>query len=46
MWKHSQVFAVTLGPKHLQVFEAVPELEARLYSLVAVVESLKRMVAS
>ena len=42
-WKHSQVFAVTLVPN---VSEAESELEARLYSLMAVVETLQWLVAS
>lgn len=45
MWKHSQVFAVTVVPRNSQVSVAVCDLKA-MYSLVAVAESLKWTVAS
>lgn len=44
-WKHSQVSAVTVVPRHSQVSEALSELKA-MYSLVVVVKSLKWIVAS
>lgn len=44
-WKHSQVFAVNVVPRHSQLPEAVSELKA-MYSLVAVVKSSKWTVAS
>lgn len=36
MWKNSQVFAVTVVPRHSQVSEALSEVKA-MYSMVAVV---------
>lgn len=44
-WKHSQVLSVNVVPRHSQLPEVVSELKA-MYSLVAVVKSLKWTVAS
>lgn len=45
IWEHSQLFVVTVGPKRLQVSEAVFEPLA-IHSLVAAVELLLERIES